>query len=149
MSKLLRVLLWVSFAATLQFSASSQSLSVNNTGAVANASSILDVSITVKGVLIPRMTKAQKNAIATPATGLLIFQTAPDSTGFQYFDGTVWVWMSNGNALVDTINWKTHGNIGLTDATSFLGNPDIVPINFLENNEKVGRLSKQFRNCNF
>ena len=143
MSKLLRVLLWVSFAAALQFSASSQSLSVNTTCAIANASTILDVSSTVKGVLIPRMT-----TIGALANGLLIFQTTPDSIGFQFYDGTVWVWMSNGKVLVDTINWKTHDNIGLTDATSFPGNQDIVPINFRDNNEKVGRLSKQFRNNN-
>ena len=141
-------MLGVSFAAALQFSASSQSLSINTTGAITNASSIPDVSSTVKGVLIPRMTKVQINAIGAPATGLLIFQTAPDSIGFQFYDGTVWVWMSNGNVLVDTINWKIHGNIGLTDATSLPGNQDIVPINFRENNEKVGRLSKQFRNSN-
>jgi hypothetical protein len=69
--------------------ANGQGMAVNTTGAAANASSMLDVSSTTKGVLIPRMTNAQRNAIASPATGLMIFQT--DGTpGFYYYDGSVW-----------------------------------------------------------
>jgi hypothetical protein len=70
-----------------------QSVAINTSGATANASSILDVQSTTKGMLIPRMSKAQKNAIASPATGLLIYQTAPDSIGFNYYNGTQWVWL--------------------------------------------------------
>ena len=40
-----------------------------------NASSLLDLSSTSKGFLVPRMTEAQKNAISSPAQGLLIYQT--------------------------------------------------------------------------
>ena len=40
-----------------------------------DASTALEVVSTSKGVLIPRMTLAQKGAIATPATGLLVYQT--------------------------------------------------------------------------
>ena len=42
-----------------------------------------------KGVLIPRITDAEKNSILNPATGLLIYQT--DSTqGFYYYSGVEW-----------------------------------------------------------
>ncbi|MFT3912465.1 MAG: hypothetical protein QM737_23760 [Ferruginibacter sp.] len=67
----------------------SQSVSVNNTGAIADTSAMLDVSSTQKGLLIPRMTAQQKNAIATPATGLLVYQTDGD-TGFYYYNGASW-----------------------------------------------------------
>ncbi|GIV43224.1 MAG: hypothetical protein KatS3mg035_0347 [Bacteroidia bacterium] len=52
-------------------------------------SSILDLSSTNKGLLIPRMTQAERNAISSPATGLLIYQTnlAP---GFYYYNGASW-----------------------------------------------------------
>ena len=40
-----------------------------------NASSLLEIKSTTQGMLIPRMTIAQRNAIASPATGLLIYQT--------------------------------------------------------------------------
>ena len=47
-------------------------------------SSILDITSINKGVLLPRVTTAQKNAIAAPATGLLVYQT--DSVpGFYYY----------------------------------------------------------------
>jgi len=55
-------------------------------------SAMLDVTSTDKGLLTPRMTTAQKAAIASPAQGLLVFDT--DLNGFYYFDGTSWVSLS-------------------------------------------------------
>ncbi len=53
------------------------------------ASSKLDITSTTSGFLAPRMTTSQKNAISSPATGLMVYQT--DSTaGFYYYDGTSW-----------------------------------------------------------
>jgi hypothetical protein len=58
------------------------------------ATAALDVSSTTKGVLIPRMTAAQKSAISSPSNGLLIFQTdAP--AGFYYYNGSAWISISN------------------------------------------------------
>ena len=118
MTKLLRFVIVPIITITLQQTATSQSLSVNTTGAVANASSILDVSSTTKGVLIPRMDKTQKNAIAIPAAGLLVYQTAPDSVGFHYYDGTQWIYLAVGSA--DSTSWKINGN-GNIKAANFLG----------------------------
>jgi hypothetical protein len=54
-----------------------------------NASAILQTDSTTSGFLPPRMTEAQKNAIATPAAGLIIYQT--DATkGLYLYDGTAW-----------------------------------------------------------
>src|SRR5689334_11476547 len=50
-----------------------------------NASALLEIKSTKKGVLIPRMTSAQRDAIASPAQGLLIFQT-DHAAGFYYFN---------------------------------------------------------------
>ena len=49
-----------------------------------DASAQLDISSTSKGVLLPRLTKAQRQLIATPAAGLLVYQSAPDSTAFIF-----------------------------------------------------------------
>ena len=45
------------------------------TSAPANASAMLEVMSTTKGVRFPNMTTTQKNAIATPAAGLVVFDT--------------------------------------------------------------------------
>jgi len=54
-----------------------------------NASSLLDIASTTKGILIPRMTKAQRDLIASPATGLMIFQTN-STPGYYYYSGSGW-----------------------------------------------------------
>ncbi|WP_027003666.1 DUF7151 family protein [Hugenholtzia roseola] len=70
-----------------------QGVAINNDNSTADGSAILDVKATDKGMLVPRMTQAQRDLIATPAIGLLIFQT--DATaGFYYFNGTVWVFIN-------------------------------------------------------
>ncbi|MCY7410754.1 MAG: T9SS type A sorting domain-containing protein [Chitinophagales bacterium] len=51
-----------------------------------SASSILEIKSTTQGVLIPRMTKTQRDAIVAPVSGLLIYQTN-NSSGFYYYDG--------------------------------------------------------------
>lgn len=53
-----------------------------------NMSAILDVDTIGKGVLIPRMTYTQRDAIKTPATSLLLYQT-DNNPGYYYFDG-IW-----------------------------------------------------------
>lgn len=64
-------------------------------------SSALDVTSTTKGFLLPRMTEVQRNAIATPATGLQVYCTDCGFTGGEpeYFNGTTWVNMIGGPVL--------------------------------------------------
>ena len=54
-----------------------------------DASAQLEVASTNKGFLAPRMTETQKNAITSPAAGLLVYQT-DGTTGFYYYDGSAW-----------------------------------------------------------
>lgn len=65
-----------------------QSLAVNSDGSTANATAILDVKSTTKGLLPPRMDSTQRNAIVSPATGLTIYNTSINA--FQCFNGTAW-----------------------------------------------------------
>ena len=54
-----------------------------------DASAALDITSTTGGLLVPRMTAAQREAISAPATGLMIYQT--DGTeGFYYYNGSDW-----------------------------------------------------------
>lgn len=54
-----------------------------------HTSSILDIQSNSRGVLIPRMTAAQRDAIVSPAEGLEVFVT--DLTAKFFFDGANWV----------------------------------------------------------
>jgi hypothetical protein len=54
-----------------------------------DASAALDVTATDKGVLVPRVTTTQRNAVSSPATGLLVFNTSNNQ--FEFFDGGAWL----------------------------------------------------------
>jgi len=68
---------------------SAQGVSINATGTPPDTSAGLDVNFTDKGLLIPRMTITQRNAIALPAQSLLIYNTT-DSC-FQAYIGVSWI----------------------------------------------------------
>ena len=55
-----------------------------------DASAALDISSTTKGLLIPRMTNAQRQAISNPAAGLQVFVTDFDGGSFMFYNGTKW-----------------------------------------------------------
>ena len=77
-------------------------------------SAMLDVSSTDKGVLIPRMTESDKNAIQSPEVSLLIYQTDGDE-GYYYWDGTVWKLISGGYwEKVDLVNPQVGNNFNYT-----------------------------------
>ena len=50
-----------------------QGVAINTDGSAPNPKAILDVKSTTKGLLIPRMTTAQRSGIADPPEGLMIF----------------------------------------------------------------------------
>jgi hypothetical protein len=60
-----------------------------------NASAALEVRSTTQGLLPPRLTAAQRQAIASPAQGLLVFQT-DGSQGLYYYSGVAWLNLANG-----------------------------------------------------
>ncbi len=55
-----------------------------------DVSALLDITSTDKGVLLPRMVQAQRTAISSPATGLLVYQT-DGASGWWYYNGTQWI----------------------------------------------------------
>jgi hypothetical protein len=78
---------------------SAQNVGINTN--TPNASAMLDVVSTNSGMLIPRMTMVQRDAIVSPATSLLIYQT-DNTPGFYYNSGTpaapVWIMIGSGGA---------------------------------------------------
>ncbi|HEB62485.1 MAG TPA: hypothetical protein ENI82_04955, partial [Bacteroidetes bacterium] len=68
-----------------------------------DASAKLEILSKSKGLLIPRMTKADKSDIASPATGLLIYQTN-GVEGFYLFNGVDWVRLVDEENRVKKLN---------------------------------------------
>jgi hypothetical protein len=79
----------------------SQGVGINTDGSNPDASSLLDVKSTSKGILIPRMTQSERSSISSPANGLLVFQTNGTS-GFYFYDGSSWVRLATGTEATYT-----------------------------------------------
>ncbi|MBL7913595.1 MAG: tail fiber domain-containing protein [Bacteroidia bacterium] len=120
-----------SVLASMLFVRDDIAVGINN--AAPNASAVLDISATAKGVLIPRLTSAQRLAIVAPATGLLVFETVTNQ--FMYFDGTIWRPL-----LGDGTGWETTGNTGTIATTNFAGTTDLVDFVFRTNNVNRARI---------
>lgn len=79
---------------------------INDDNSNPDNSAMLDVKSTDKGLLTPRMTEVQRDAIVLPATGLLIYQT--DATpGFYVYDGTAWTAVTS--AVGGASDWTVNG----------------------------------------
>lgn len=74
--------------------ASDQQLTANvggfGVGGAPDANAILDAQSTTKAFIPPRMTKAQRNAIASPVAGMTIYQT-DNTPGQRVYNGTNWM----------------------------------------------------------
>ncbi|MBC7847424.1 MAG: hypothetical protein H7Y10_13140 [Flavobacterium sp.] len=69
-----------------------------------DASSILDISSTTQGMLAPRLTTAQRIAIASPANGLMVFDT--DLKSFYYYISTTTTWTQLSSDANGRTNFK-------------------------------------------
>ena len=78
----------------ISLTGSAQSLSINTDGSAANLNAMLDVKSTTKGLLIPRLTSVQRNAISTPASGLEVYDS--DLNQFYFYNGTAWTAITYG-----------------------------------------------------
>ncbi|OFY29766.1 MAG: hypothetical protein A2X01_14805 [Bacteroidetes bacterium GWF2_35_48] len=99
-----------------------QGAAINTDGAEADLSAILDVKSTTMGLLIPRMLQSERNAIASPAASLLIYQT-DGIPGYYYNAGTPaspsWVQLFSVAS-----GWSLTGNAGIVEGTNFIGTTD-------------------------
>ncbi len=109
-----------------------------------NASAKLEIASTDKGLLIPRMTAAQRAAITSPANGLLVYQTDSE-TGFYVNSGTsaspTWSrvnsnWTRSGNDIsyslgnISTTGALTGGNSSTSSLSGFAANVTSISANY-------------------
>ena len=94
-----------------------QNIAINTTGNVPDASAMLDITSSTQGLLTPRMTTAQMNAIALPATGLLVYNTSlsvfevnigtsssPNWVPIETMQSGTNTLSSSGNTITSTVN---------------------------------------------
>lgn len=90
-----------------------------------------------KGLLAPRLTTAQRDAIVSPATALMIYNTTTNQ--LQVNTGTpaapIWTSSSVSNA------WNLAGNAGTNPATNYLGTSDNQPLVLRTNGAERLRIS--------
>ena len=132
-----RTLIAFLFGAALHAHLAAQ-VGISANGVAPDPSAMLDLNVASlaakKGLLIPRMTAAERIALPVPAQGAMVYETSTDL--FWHYNGTVWV------PLFGTaVGWRTITNAGITADTHFLGTLDAVPLEFRRNNQRSGFLS--------
>ncbi len=79
-----------------------------------DTSAVLDISSTDKGLLMPRMSTAQKEAIVNPATGLIVYDTTLNS--FVFYNGVAWVSFGVSGASSSSTGWAEYKDGTYTSA---------------------------------
>jgi len=114
---------------------------VNSDGSSPDGSAMLDVKSSDKGMLVPRMSTAQRTAISSPATGLLVFDET--TGGFWFYNGTAWTdlsaadsdWTISGNDIYSA----NTGNVGIGTSTPIAG-LDINRVGYFDDTKATLRL---------
>jgi len=91
-------------------------VAINNDNSVADASAILDIKSTDKGILIPQMTINQRNGIVNPVNGLMIY--CSDDNVYYYYNNSQWNPVNGGaddDWTIDNSNIYSAltGNVGI------------------------------------
>lgn len=89
-------------------------VAINDNGSSPATSAMLDVQSQTKGMLIPRMTANQRDAINNPEQGLMVFVT--DDNNFYYFKKDSWIKVGKGAA-----GWTKNGNYIATNDSVAIG----------------------------
>lgn len=85
-------------------------VAINESGEDPDPSAILDLKSTDKGFLVPRMTTAEREAISTTQSGLLVYDTDKESFWHYNSQNTSWVEIgAGGSAGANSINDLSDG----------------------------------------
>jgi trimeric autotransporter adhesin len=106
------------FVLLLNFALSAQQagVAISTNGSAPATSAMLDIQSTEKGMLVPRMTSAQRIDIANVVKGLLVFDNTTSS--FWFYNGTAWTELSSGGsspwaASGTNVSNTNTGNVGI------------------------------------
>ncbi|HOZ89467.1 MAG TPA: hypothetical protein PLU85_01240 [Bacteroidia bacterium] len=114
-------------------SAFAQGVGINNP--TPDATALLDLTSTTKGLLIPRMMTFQRLSIPAPANGLMVYDITLNA--FYYSDNGIWKPMDN--------SWQLNGNTATNPVTDFIGTTDFTPLVFRTNGFEAMRITQDGR----
>ena len=119
-----------------------------------DASAVVDMTATNKGVLIPRVALTGTTdaiTISSPATNLLVFNITTAGAGatsvtpgFYYWNSAVWIRLLNMGDNTG-LAWNLTGNAGTTPGTNFVGTTDVQDFAFKTNNTEQMRITSAGR----
>lgn len=101
-----------------------QNISINSAGSAPSSSAILDISANDKGILIPRMTNTQRQALKDPATGLIIYNTT--SNQLNYYNGSGWHSIPNNNVSSSSGSGTASGGNTAINTTGLDADPSAI-----------------------
>lgn len=148
------IILLLGFMFTTQYQLAYSQVAVTSDGSSPDASAMLDVKSTTRGLAIPRMTAAQIGAIASPVNGLQAFNTDNGKLYIYVALSSVWKEVSYGagtispppppftcgSVLTDTRDGKTYPTVQIGTQCWFAKNLDIgtrINQNVLQTNNSV------------
>lgn len=76
-------------------------VSISTDNSSPHASAMLDIKSNSKGILVPRMSTSARNAIGSPAKGLMVYDSTVNS--FFFFNGTAWLNVSGSSTTANQI----------------------------------------------
>jgi hypothetical protein len=96
-----------------------QSMGISNAAITPDPSSILEMRTTNRGILIPRMTTAERDNISSPATGLMLYNTITNR--YDFYNGSAWVFWGSAAYLSatsgETLYTTSTEDVVITDMT--------------------------------
>ena len=84
--------------------------------------------------MLPKLTRAQRDAIASPAKSLIIYQI-DFSAGFYYYNGFSW-------ESLEKLSWGLTGNTGTNISTNSVGTLDPTDLVFATNSTEAFRIDQ-------
>lgn len=135
------------------FQVSGQSVGISTTGDPPDASAMLDITSTTRGLLIPRVALTATNVagpVTAPVTSLLVYNTATAGTntalaitpGYYYWSGSSWIRVTENGWKVGTAADATNP-IGAAGSIGYFGTNTNSHVDLVTNDIVRGRLSNQ------
>ncbi len=130
MRKIKFLVLFISSMLLINVQMYAQNVGINSDGSTPNASAMLDIKSSDKGLLIPRValtSTSSASPITSPATSLLVYNTATTgdvTPGYYYWNGSQWVRFATGTgAGITSIGPGTSGTETSGSGLTFSANP--------------------------